>query len=155
MELGIKRLVRSSRLKHNTLARDKGRRRLFEHMRDQGEQVETLGNQGRQSDTWHGRKGKLPETRGKLIFQNKTGNDEKIHETKPKCDNYGHISNKWASFHCDLLDYPTLPTSKLVFLLHKNLVPCQTGREERSLILQNHHSSKLKTMAAFPRFDRS
>ena len=29
----------------------RGRRRLFEHTRDQGEQVETLGNQGRQSDT--------------------------------------------------------------------------------------------------------
>ena len=38
---GIKRLVRGSRQKH-TLALDKGRRRLFEHMRDQGEQVETL-----------------------------------------------------------------------------------------------------------------
>jgi len=36
---------------YNTLARDRGRRRLFEHMRNQGEQVETLWDQGRQSDT--------------------------------------------------------------------------------------------------------
>jgi len=47
MELGIKRLVRGSRLKHNTLARDKGRRRLFEHLRDQGEKVETLWESGK------------------------------------------------------------------------------------------------------------
>jgi len=35
-----------------------------------------LGNQGRQSDTGHGRKGKLSETRGEVNIQNKTGNDE-------------------------------------------------------------------------------
>ena len=45
-----------------------GRHRLFEHMRSHGEQVETLRNQGRQSDTWHRRKGKVPETRGKLVL---------------------------------------------------------------------------------------
>ena len=32
---------------HNTLARDRGRRRLFEHMRNQGEQVETLWESGK------------------------------------------------------------------------------------------------------------
>jgi len=37
--------------RNNILAMKTGRRRLFEHTRDQGEQVETLGNQGRQSDT--------------------------------------------------------------------------------------------------------
>jgi len=31
----------------NILALDKGRRRLFEHMRDQGEQVETLWESGK------------------------------------------------------------------------------------------------------------
>ena len=31
----------------NILARDTGRRRLFEHMRDQGEQVETLWESGK------------------------------------------------------------------------------------------------------------
>ena len=31
----------------NILARDKGRRRLFEHTRDQGEQVETLWESGK------------------------------------------------------------------------------------------------------------
>ena len=59
-----------------------GRRRLFEYTRSHGEQVETLWNQGRQSDTWHKRKGKIPETRGKLIFQNKTGIDETKHYSK-------------------------------------------------------------------------
>ena len=33
--------------KHNTLAQDRGRRRLFEHMRNQGEQVETLWESGK------------------------------------------------------------------------------------------------------------
>jgi len=33
--------------KHNTLARDRGRRRLFDHMRNQGEQVETLWESGK------------------------------------------------------------------------------------------------------------
>ena len=35
-----------ARDRDNILARDKGRRRLFEHMRDQGEQVETLWELG-------------------------------------------------------------------------------------------------------------
>jgi len=30
------------------------------------------------------RKGKVPETRGTLIFQNKTGNDETTHDSKLK-----------------------------------------------------------------------
>ena len=51
MKLGIKRLVRGSRQKHNTLA-----------VRIPGEQVDTL----RESDTGHGRKGKLSETRGEV-----------------------------------------------------------------------------------------
>ena len=33
--------------RNNTLAQDTGRRRLFEHMRDQGEQVETLWESGK------------------------------------------------------------------------------------------------------------
>ena len=32
---------------HDTLARDRGRRRLFEHMRNQREQVETLWESGK------------------------------------------------------------------------------------------------------------
>ena len=46
----------------NILALDEGRRRLFEHTRDQGEQVETLWESGK--TIRHGRKGKLPKTRG-------------------------------------------------------------------------------------------
>ena len=70
----------------NILALDKGRRRLFEHMRDQGEQVETLWESEKTircltredgQDTWNER-GKL------VIFQNKTGNDETRHETERK-----------------------------------------------------------------------
>ena len=49
-----------------------------------GNRWKHFGNQGRQSDTWHRRKGKIPETRGKLIFQNKTGNDETKHDSKLK-----------------------------------------------------------------------
>jgi len=33
--------------KRNTLAQDRGRRRLFEHMRDTGEQVETVWESGK------------------------------------------------------------------------------------------------------------
>ena len=67
----------------NILALDKGRRRLFEHMR---EQVETPWESGKTirrltreegQDTWNER-GKL------VIFQNKTGNDETRHETERK-----------------------------------------------------------------------
>ena len=64
----------------------RGRRRLFEHMRDQGEQVETLWESGKTirhltreegQDTWN--------ERGKLVnFQNETGNDETRHETERK-----------------------------------------------------------------------
>ena len=36
---------------YNTVAQDIGRRRLYIHMREHGEQVETLWDQGRQSDT--------------------------------------------------------------------------------------------------------
>ena len=48
--------IKNARVKNtwkgcDTLAQDKGRRRLFEYMRDHGEQVETLWDQGRQSDT--------------------------------------------------------------------------------------------------------
>ena len=70
----------------NILALDKGRRRLFEHTRDQREQVETLWESGKtirrltreeRQDTWNER-GKL------VIFQTKTGNDETRHETERK-----------------------------------------------------------------------
>jgi len=44
---GIKRLVTKLMTRDNILALDKGRRRLFEHMRSQGEQVETLWESGK------------------------------------------------------------------------------------------------------------
>ena len=72
----------------NILARDKGRRRLFEHTRDQGEQVETLWESRKTirhltreegQDTWN-------ETGKLVIFQNKTGNDETRHEQNANRD---------------------------------------------------------------------
>ena len=60
-------------------------------MEGSGEQVETIGNQGRQSDWRHMRKSKRAETRGELILQNKTGND-KTRQTKNQmtspCDRF-------------------------------------------------------------------
>ena len=61
----------------------------YKHMRVK-EEVETIRDQGRQSDRWHMRKGKGPETRGELGFQNKTGSYEtkkpKTRQTSPRCD---------------------------------------------------------------------
>ena len=69
----------------NILALDEGRRRLFEHMRDQGEQVETLWESGKTIRHLTREEGQVTwNERGKLIFQNKTGNDETIHETERK-----------------------------------------------------------------------
>ena len=62
-----------------------GRRRLFEHKRSQGEQVEILSGIGEDNQTLDtGGRARYLETRGKLIFQNKTGNDETRHESKHK-----------------------------------------------------------------------
>ena len=70
----------------NILARKTGRRRLFEHTRDQGEQMETLWESGKTiRHLRHSKKGKIPGKRGEVSeFQNKTGNDETRHETERK-----------------------------------------------------------------------
>ena len=70
----------------NILALDEGRRRLFEHTRDQGEQVETLWESGKTIRHLTREEGQVTwNERGKLvIFQNKTGNDETKHETEHK-----------------------------------------------------------------------
>ena len=80
------RLVMKLVKEDNILARDTGRCRLFEHMRDQGEQVETLWESGKTIRHLTREEGQVTwNERGKLvIFQNKTGNDKTRHETKPK-----------------------------------------------------------------------
>lgn len=50
-----------------------------------GEQLETIRNQGTQSDRWHTRKGCVPKIRG-VAFQNKTGNRETQDKTSLQCD---------------------------------------------------------------------
>ena len=64
----------------------RGRRRLFEHTRDQGEQVETLWESGKTIRHLTREEGQVTwNERGKLVnFQNKTGNDETRRETERK-----------------------------------------------------------------------
>ena len=66
------------------LARYTGRRRLFEHMMDQGEQVETLWESGKTIRHLTREEGQVTWNEREVIFQNKTGNDETIHETERK-----------------------------------------------------------------------
>ena len=73
---------------YNTLAQDRGNADYLSTWGTKGNRWKHFGNQGRQSDTWHRRKGKVPETKGKFIFQNKTGNDETKQNFKTKCHRF-------------------------------------------------------------------
>jgi len=68
-------------MKRNTLARDRGRRRLFEHTRSHGEQVETLWESGKTIRHLKQEEGQVTWNEREVSdFQNKTGNDETRHE---------------------------------------------------------------------------
>jgi len=91
----------------DTLAQDRGRRRIFEHMRNQGEQVETLWESGKTishltqeegQDTWNKRE--------VSDFQNKTGNDETRHESKRKSASLGERESLFVIVHSPLCFRP-------------------------------------------------